>query len=280
MGTHASFGEKLDPSDLLETLMATIDGVDVERRDRVLWITLDRIERRNALDAPAAARLQAAMAELKSDRSLLAGVLTGAGDKAFCAGADLAAGSVDLKPDLSEPTAPYANLLRSMYAVPVPLIARVNGACLAGGIGLVALCDMAIAADHARFGAPEVKVGLFAMQVYSALQHIVPPKLLFDMCATGDAIDAPTALAAGLVNRVVPFAELDAATDALLQRVVDKSPLAMRRGKHAIRSVSHMDFSDSLAFMEAQIALLASSDDAREGLSAFREKRPPQWTGR
>ena len=260
-------------------MTTTIDGVRVERRGQVLWITLDRPERRNALNAAAASRLAAAFGELASDRSLRAGILTGAGEKAFCAGADLAADAADLKPDLSESTAPYANLLRRLHAVPVPLIARVNGACLAGGIGLVALCDMAIAADHARFGAPEVKVGLFAMQVYSALQHIVPAKLLFEWCVTGDSVDAASALAAGLVNRVVPMAELDQATDALLERVVDKSPLAVRRGKHAMRSVAHLGFPDSLAFMEAQIALLASSDDAKEGLAAFREKRPPNWVG-
>ncbi len=260
--------------------MTTTNGVRVERREQVLWITLDRPERRNALDAPAVARLGDALEELGRDRSLLAGVLTGSGEKSFCAGADLAADAADLKPDLSEPTAPYANLLRKIHAVPVPLIARVNGACLAGGIGLVALCDMAVAAEHARFGAPEVKVGLFAMQVYSALQRIVPPKQLFDMCVTGDAIDAATACAVGLVNRVVPMAELDAATEAVLARVVDKSPLAIRRGKHAMRAVADMGFKDSLAFMEAQIALLASSDDAREGFAAFREKRPARWSGR
>ena len=207
-------------------------------------------------------------------------MLTRVGEKAFCAGADLATDASDLKPDLSEPTAPYANLLRRMHAVPVPLIARVNGACLAGGVGLVAMCDMAVAADHARFGAPEVKVGLFAMQVYSALQHIVPAKILFEWCVTGDAVDAATAFTAGLVNRVVPMAKLDAATEALLARVVDKSPLAVRRGKHAIRAVAPMDFSDSLTFMEAQIALLASSDDAKEGIAAFREKHPARWVGR
>ena len=259
--------------------MTTNDGVRVERRGQVLWITLDRPERRNALNAAAAAGLAAALDELATDRSLRAGVLTGTGEKAFCAGADLAADAADLKPDLSESTAPYANLLRHLHAVPVPLIARVNGACLAGGIGLVAMCDMAIAADHARFGAPEVKVGLFAMQVYSALQHIVPAKLLFEWCVTGDSVTAESALAAGLVNQVVPMAELDQAIDTLLARVVDKSPLAVRRGKHAIRSVAHLGFPDSLAFMEAQIALLASSDDAKEGLTAFREKRPPNWVG-
>ena len=259
--------------------MTTNDGVRVERRGQVLWITLDRPERRNALNAAAAAGLAAALDELTADRSLRAGVLTGTGERAFCAGADLAADAADLKPNLSESTAPYANLLRRLHAVPVPLIARVNGACLAGGIGLVAMCDMAIAADHARFGAPEVKVGLFAMQVYSALQHIVPAKLLFEWCVTGDSVTAESALAAGLVNQVVPMAELDQAIDTLLARVVDKSPLAVRRGKHAIRSVAHLGFPDSLAFMEAQIELLASSDDAKEGLTAFREKRPPNWVG-
>ena len=231
--------------------MTLLDGVRVERRDDVLWITIERPERRNALDAPAAARLSRVLDDLAADGSVRAAVLTGAGDKAFCAGGDLGANAADLRPDLSRTTAPYGDLLRKLHAVPVPLIARVNGAALAGGVGLVAMCDMVIAADHAKFGAPEVKIGLFAMQISSALQHIVPAKILFEWCVTGDAVDAASAHAVGLVNRVVPMADLDGAVAALLARVVDKSPLAVRRGKHAMRAAAHMDFAASLTFMEA-----------------------------
>jgi len=206
-------------------------------------------------------------------------VLTGAGDKAFCAGADLQPGK-GFAFDFARPNTDYADLLRCAHAATLPCIARVNGACLAGGMGLLCMADMAVAADHVAFGLPEVKVGVFPMQVMSLLQHIAPRRLVREWALSGEPFDAATALRAGLLNHVVPAAELDAKVQWLVQRIADKSPTAIRRGKVALRAIESMSFEQAIAYTESQIALLAMTDDAREGLAAFNEKRRPNWTGR
>jgi len=147
-------------------------------------------------------------------------------------------------------------------------------------MGLLSMCDMAVAAAHAKFGLPEVKIGLFPMQVASVMLHLIPRRKFSEMCITGETIDAQEALQLGLVNYVVPQEELDAKLQWLLARVVDKSPTAIRRGKHAMRAISDMTFPQSIAFTEAQIGSLRLTKDAAEGLAAFNEKRQPRWTGR
>jgi enoyl-CoA hydratase/carnithine racemase len=248
----------------------------VRQQDSVLWLTICREERRNALDHAVLAGLSEAFARAGSDRSVRAIVLTGAGDKAFCAGADLQSGQ-SFKFDYSEPSQALANLLRQARATHVPKIARVNGACMAGGMGLLAMCDLAVAAPHARFGLPEVKVGIFPAQVLSVLQGLVGRRILTELCLTGEPIDAEQALACGLINQVA--ADLDAAVQALLDRVLDKSPAAIRRGLYLLRQIESMPFEQSIAFTESQIGLFALTDDAAEGQQAFRAKRQPRWTG-
>jgi enoyl-CoA hydratase/carnithine racemase len=151
---------------------------------------------------------------------------------------------------------------------------------MAGGMGLLCMTDMAVAADHVIFGLPEVKVGVFPMQVLSLLQSIAPPRLVNEWALTGEPFDAKAAQGAGLLNYVVPAVELDAKVDWLIGRIVDKSPTAIRRGKYAMRAIASMSFDESIAYTESQIALLAMTEDAKEGLKAFSEKRKPVWTGR
>jgi enoyl-CoA hydratase/carnithine racemase len=151
---------------------------------------------------------------------------------------------------------------------------------MAGGMGLLCMTDMAVAADHVIFGLPEVKVGVFPMQVLSLLQAIAPRRLVNEWALTGEPFDARAAHAAGLVNHVVPSAELDAKVDWLIGRIVDKSPTAIRRGKYAMRAIASMSFDESIAYTESQIALLAMTEDAKEGLKAFGEKRKPSWPGK
>ena len=151
---------------------------------------------------------------------------------------------------------------------------------MAGGMGLLCMTDMAVAADHVIFGLPEVKVGVFPMQVMSLLQQIAPRRLVREWALGGEPFDAAQALQAGLVNHVVPAVELDAKTEWLVARLVDKSPTAIRRGKYALRAIEAMSFDQAIAYTESQIALLAMTDDAREGLASFNEKRKPRWTGR
>lgn len=251
--------------------------VRTERRGAALVITIDREERRNALNKEVIAGIDAAFATAETDPSVRAVVLTAAGEKAFCAGADLSSGTGTFTLGLDEPKTDLGRLFRRVRALPVPVIARVNGDCLAGGMGLLAMCDLAVAADHARFGLPEGKVGVFPMQVLALLRGIIGSRHINELCFLGDFITAARAYEMGLVNRVVPSADLDAATDAMLERIGLMSPVAFRRGKYAIAAMEMMDFPQAIAFAEQLITVASLTSDATEGLAAFNERRKPRW---
>lgn len=249
----------------------------VEVRDHVMWLTINRPERRNAINANVLNGLRESLARANREEGMRAVVITGAGDRAFCSGADLQEPSFRF--DYSQPYQWLADLLRQARRTTVPLIARVNGACLAGGIGLLAMCDMAVASREAVFGLPEVKVGVFPAQVLSVLQHQVPRRVLTEMCITGEPLDAQQALSCGLVNHLADD-DLDAKLNWQLERLLDKSPSAIRRGIYTLKQIEAMPFEASMAFTESQIGLFALTEDFREGLSAFLQKRKPNWTGR
>jgi methylglutaconyl-CoA hydratase len=252
----------------------------VQREDRVLRLTLNRPQRRNALTNEVLLALGEAVATASRDRELRVIVLTGAGDKAFCAGADLTPGDTPFKPDFSRLTLPLADLARAVHDCHIPIVGRINGVCMAGGMGLFGLCDMAIAVEDARFGLPETKIGLFPMQILTTLRDLIPSRFLNEMCITGRPIDSATAYSLGLLNKVVPAAQLDDAVNSLVQDIVAVSPMAVRRGKYAMRAVAAMSFPEIVAFTETAISAMIQTEDAREGLAAFNEKRPPVWPGR
>lgn len=252
----------------------------VELRDRVMRLTITREARRNAMNAEVQHGIAAALRRAVAGGEVGVVVLTGAGDRAFCAGADLAPGATAFAQDFSRIGTPFTDLLRQVRELPLPLIARVNGHCMAGGMGLMAMCDLVVAADHALFGLPEVKVGVFPMVVTSVLRALMPERAFAEMALTGEPITAAEAHRLGLVNHVVPAAALDAKVDWLAGRLLDKSPTAIRRGKYALRRTEAMSFEEALAFLETQIGVLALTEDAREGRAAFNEKRRPAWTGR
>jgi enoyl-CoA hydratase/carnithine racemase len=252
----------------------------VEKRGHALWLTINREERRNAMSAGVLAGLRGGIEQAHADPDIRVIVLTGVGSKAFCAGADLAKGSGSFKYDPSIPHLQYADLLRYVWTTSLPLIARVNGHCMAGGMGLLAMCDMAVAADHATFGLPEVKIGLFPAQVLAVLQNLIGARHLAEMCITGEPVDAQRAERIGLVNYVVPDWELDARTDWLIERVANKSPTAIRRGKVMMRAAADMTFEQAISFLESQIMTLALTEDAKEGRAAFIEKRAANWPGK
>jgi methylglutaconyl-CoA hydratase len=250
-----------------------------EKRGHAFWITINRPEKRNALNASVISGIVDGYRRAHEDKDVRVIVLTGTGDKAFCAGADLQPGA-GFAFDLSRPNLDYADMLRAAQNATKPTIARVNGVCMAGGIGLLCMTDMAVAADNVVFGLPEVKVGVFPMQVLSLLQSIAPPRLVREWCFTGEPFTASEAKDAGLLNHVVPAAELDAKVEWLVARLIDKSPTAIRRGKYAMRALASMSFDQGIAYTESQIAVLAMTQDAKEGLAAFAEKRKPVWTGK
>ncbi len=253
--------------------------LQIETRGQTRWLTINRTERRNAINGAVLDALRLALADVEREPMVHAVVLTGAGDKAFCAGADLAGGDA-FRVDYSQPYQAYADLLRQARRCTVPLVARVNGACMAGGMGLLAMCDLAVASSSATFGLPEVKVGVFPAQVLAVLQHQLPRRVLTEMCLSGEALTAERALALGLINAVAAPDALDDALDALLGRLLDKSPAAIRRGLYMLKQIETLPFEQAMAFAESQIGLFALTEDAREGQLAFREKRAPQWSGR
>lgn len=246
-----------------------------EMRGPVMWLTINREARRNAISPGVLGGLADALRQAQGDRQVRAVVITGAG-KAFCAGADLQTGK-SFEFDYSEPNLGFANLFRLARASTVPLIARVNGPCMAGGMGLMGMCDMAVAARSAVFGLPEVKIGLFPAQVLSVLGSLLPKRVLAEMCLTGEPITAEQALEYRLVNLV--HDDVDEGLQWLLQRMLDKSPAAIRRGLYTMKTIEAMSFEESMAFTESQIGLFALTKDAAEGQLAFREKRKPAWPG-
>lgn len=253
------------------------DVILTERRGNALWIFINREARRNAINPDVIAGIEAAIRNANADASLRAIVLTGAGRKAFCAGADLSRGTGVFTEGGDETTTDFGRLVRVVRDIGIPLIARVNGDCVAGGMGLMAMADMAIVADHARFGLPEAKVGVFPMQVLVYLRHMIHPRHINELCLTGDLINAGRAKEIGIANEVVPYEELDTSVDALVSRISGMSPMALKRGKYAIAAMDSMAFHDALAFAETQIAVASRTSDAAEGLAAFNEKRPPRW---
>jgi methylglutaconyl-CoA hydratase len=263
----------------MSPLSGTEPEVLHEKRERSFWITINRPGKRNALNGQVIDGIREGLRIAHGDPDVRVVVLTGAGEKAFCAGADLQPGE-GFAVDLSRPNGAYADLLREAQAATLPIVARVNGACMAGGMGLLCMADVAVAADDALFGLPEVKVGVFPMQVLSLLKDLVPRRIVREWALAGEPFSATEARCAGLLNHVVLRSDLDTRTQWLIDRFADKSPTAIRWGKYAMRAMSDMTFDQAIAYTESQIALMPMTEDAREGIAAFQEKRPPSWTGR
>ena len=251
-----------------------------ERRGDSLWIWIDREERRNAINKAVIAGMTTAMRSVGDDTEIRSIVVTGAGRKAFCAGADLTGGAATFTLGLDQPMTDFGRLARFARDLGVPIVGRVNGDCVAGGMGLMSLCDLIVVADHARFGLPEAKVGVFPMQVLVFLRSMIGARHINEMCLTGELISAARAKEIGIANYVVPYDELDARVEALTAKLAEMSPTALRRGKYAIAAMERMAFPEALAFAETQIAVTTLTADATEGMAAFNERRKPNWNRR
>lgn len=248
-------------------------------------ITLDRPEARNALNDQMTGELLDAFARAKADDAVRVIVLTGAGDRAFCAGADLGGlgqAQIEGQPiaahDHIRSSAPY-RLFTAFPELGKPIIARLAGHAIAGGLGLAASCDLVIAADDVKLGTPEVNVGLWPMMIMAIINRNVAPKHAFKLYYTGRTVTAQEGLEIGLVTEVVPRAELDARVDELARAIAAKSPIGLRMGRDAFFAIEGRPFADQVAHLLDRLVELAATDDAKEGITAFLEKRAPEFTG-
>ncbi len=245
--------------------------------NNVAWITINREVQRNTISAQVVTLFMDYLDRAHADESVRVVAVTGAGPKAFCAGADLGSAVASEGGDAFQN---YADLLKRLTGFPKPTLARVNGHCLAGGTGLMLACDIVIAADSATFGTPEVNVGLFPMMIGALIFRHVPRKKAMEMALLGERLTASQALEMGLLTRVVSSADIDEKVDSILKQLTAKSPIGLRIGKEAFHQVQDMPFAEALDHLAKKIAEVAATQDAREGITAFLEKRPPQFKGK
>lgn len=247
----------------------------------VARVTIARPEVRNALDRATLEALRQALAELASREDVRVVVLSGQGEEAFCAGADLR--EVRGAESVRERRAYFAGVaavLEAMATMPQPVVAAVRGYALAGGLGLVAGADHAIAAEDAVFALPEAGIGLFPMVVMAPILRAVGRRAAWELMTTGRRIDGREAARIGLVTRAVPKEDLEDAVAELVARLLRQSPVALAAGKAALYATDGLAYREALAALREFSALVASSDDAREGIAAFFERRRPEWPGR
>jgi enoyl-CoA hydratase/carnithine racemase len=243
-------------------------------------LTIDRESARNALSQAVVQQLLEALSRAEADAAVRCIVLTGAGARVFCAGGDLGGMSGDGFLSAHDGRRAYGLLLQKFQQVTKPTVARVNGHALAGGLGLVLACDLAVASADAGFGTPEIDRGLFPMMLMALLQRHLGRKRALELVLTGERITAARALEWGLVNRVVPAAELDAATKAVADSLAGKSRAILALGRRAFFTAEDLPLGQAVEFLASQLSLNILADDAAEGVTAFLEKRPPTWSDR
>jgi enoyl-CoA hydratase/carnithine racemase len=259
----------------------TYETLLVDVRDGVGTLTLNRPDARNALSPTLVRELGEALARLEADPDARVVVLRGAGERAFCAGADLK--GMFRSTSILEARERYAGVASILEGIPrmrTPVIARVHGYALAGGCGLAAACDLVIAADDAVFGLPEIKLGLLPLMVLAPILRAASPKRVLELVLTGRELPAAEALEIGLVTRVVPRAELDDAVARTARTLAGLSPATVALGKEAFYRALELSHAEALAELRDLLTIVARSDDAQEGIAAFLEKRPPRWQGR
>lgn len=243
-------------------------------------ITIDDPERRNPLSTATMAAILAHTRTAHADPSVKVIVYTGAGDRAFSAGGDLSSGFVSDPLGLHRERGLLADLFRAMWRGGKPTVARVNGHALAGGFGLAVACDITVCVDDARLGTPEIDVGLWPMMITVPLIRAMPAKAVLELMMTGRVIGPEEALRLGAVSRVVPRADLDSVVDEIVAILAAKSTAVMMLGRDAFDGVVGGSVDAALEYLQAGLTAVALTEDSREGVAAFIEKRPPRWTGR
>lgn len=260
---------------------ADYELVRYEVADGIATVTLNNPEKRNMLSAQMLAELVEAMKRARDDDAVRAVVLTGEGEKVFCAGADLGGFAADVPLiDKHFSSELFLEYFRLMPRLGKPSLCAANGHVLAGGLGVAISCDLVIAKQGASFGTPEINVGAFPYMIMSLIYRNVPRKKVNEMVLLGERMSAEQAVEIGLANKVVPAAEFDAAVAEWAAKLASKSPLLMRLGHDAMYRQHDMAIDDALEFLRSQLSLTFTTEDIVEGVRAFFEKREPQWKGR
>jgi enoyl-CoA hydratase len=253
--------------------------VRYEVRGPAAWLTIDRQDRRNALSAGVIAELVEGLARAGGDDEVRAVVLTGAGEQAFCAGGDVTGFQAT---EAAAETAPAAisRVLDALWHHPKPVIARVNGRALGGGLGLVLACDLAVAADDIEVGTPEINLGLWPHVITAVIQRTLPRKVALELMLTGRRLSAAEAERWGIVNRVVPRGQLDATVERFVEDIASKSPSVVRLGKRSFAGAEDLPFGRAVDHLKDMLAENLRAEDLVEGVAAFLEKREPRWRAR
>jgi enoyl-CoA hydratase/carnithine racemase len=246
----------------------------------VATITINDPARRNPLSNEAIGHLKDAVIRASDDESVSVMVITGAGDRAFSAGGDLASGFVDSPLPGHAARGELADLFRAMTSSPKPVVGRVNGAALGGGFGVAAACDITIVVDEAKMGTPEIGLGLWPMMISAVLFPLVPRKTLMWMMMTGAVITGARAAEIGIATMSVPATGLDDAVDGIVDKLIQAPAGAMALGKRSFYATASMDPDTALDNLHIGLTAVSFTEDANEGVSAFLERRDPQWQGR
>ncbi len=259
------------------------DVVLYEVKDHIARVTINRPEARNAISPEVSVRLRELLQKAREDTEVRVVILSGAGGRAFSAGADLGSGMFQQDQSLlerHEGRGAFAEIFKEMNNLGKPIIAAVSGYCLAGGFGLALACDLIIASEGSTFGTPEIKRGLIPMIIMATIVRNVGRKKALEMVLTGERIDAAEAHRIGFVNHVVPADQYEAKVDEIAGKLASLSPAILKLGKDAFYRSQDMGFSEALEYLKSQLTLNTLAEDVIEGVQAFMEKRPPVWKGR
>lgn len=260
-----------------------MSNITLDVTNQVATVTLNRPEKHNALTAEMMMDFVAMLKGLEADDEVKVVVVTGAGEKSFCTGADLSgmsenndASILDYKRHVTK----YRDCLLTLKQLTKPTIAAVNGYALAGGLGLAAVCDITFAQENAKFGAPEINVGLWGMMISAPLLETIGRKNTLELFYTGKQIDAQRATEIGLVNAVYNKEAFKGEVQAFANSLTDKNPSAIALGKDAMQHIAGLEFEKALDYLRDQVIILGETKDSKEGMKAFLEKRAPVWSGK
>ena len=253
--------------------------IALARSAGVETITLNVPERRNAIGPQMTSELLHALGNIRPDNEVRVVVITGEG-KAFCAGGDFQQMTGGVTEDALPAKGDYADLLLTMATYEKPIVAKVNGHALGGGLGLVAASTFTIASKEAELGTPEIHVGLFPMMIMAVLGRLIPRRRLLKMMLLGEKLSAEEAARIGLINEAVALGELEGSVDSLVESLLAKSPSTIKLGLKAFAVQDDLPLEKALPLLRDRLGEVLATDDAREGLTAFLEKRAPVWTGK